>query len=162
MAASHDAEVVRAALRLLGEAGRHGAADAKVVEPGTGGSCRVFFSRYVSREGPDWADPHNAPACSAASPPDRDGPARSSNSGIPWPSQLELGRLKGLPSLPEESAIGSDEERRKTTDETKEEDEDNRSLPSEGDRLRGASREYPPRFRRSVAEAGAGGLPEQG
>ncbi|KAJ1179705.1 hypothetical protein NDU88_004939 [Pleurodeles waltl] len=104
-------------------------------------------------------------------------------------------RLKDLPSLPEEIAIWSGEERRKTTDGTKEEDENDRSLPGvssrslgcadptalstdcrqkensrkpvvpfgdEGDRLRGARREYPPRFRRSVAEAGTWGLPEQG
>ncbi|KAJ1134658.1 hypothetical protein NDU88_001109 [Pleurodeles waltl] len=138
--------------------------------------------------GPDWADPHSAPACSATSPPDPDGPSHSSNRGVPWPSQQEFGRLKGLPSLPEESAIGSGAGKRKTTEETKGEDEDDRSstdvsvrasgcvepsAPSkgcgqkersrklmapfgdEGDRLRGERREYPPRFRRSVAEAGA-------
>ncbi|KAJ1138355.1 hypothetical protein NDU88_004742 [Pleurodeles waltl] len=56
-------------------------------------------------------------------------PSRSSNHGVPWPSQRELRRLKGLPSLPEGIAIGSGEERRKTTDGTKEEDVDDRSLP---------------------------------
>ncbi|KAJ1172966.1 hypothetical protein NDU88_004808 [Pleurodeles waltl] len=82
-----------------------------------------------SCDGPDWADPHTAPACSAASPRDPDEPSPSSNHGVRWPSQRQLRRLKGLPSLPTGMAIGSGEERRKTTNGTKEEDVDNRSLP---------------------------------
>ncbi|KAJ1185138.1 hypothetical protein NDU88_001933 [Pleurodeles waltl] len=146
-------------------------------------------------DGADWADPHNAPACSAASPPDLDGPPRSSNRGVPCPSQQELGCLKGLPSLPWEKVIGSGVHKRKTTEQTREKDEDDRSPPDvsggsqgcaepsapfkgcgqkdksrkpvvpfgdEGNRLRGARRKYPSCFRRSVAEAGAWGLPEQG
>ncbi|KAJ1203467.1 hypothetical protein NDU88_007253 [Pleurodeles waltl] len=138
---------------------------------------------------------HIAPACSAASPPDPDGPPRSSNCVVKCPSQRELESLKGLPSLPEGKAIGSGVDKRKTAEETREEDEDDRSSPDvsggsqgcvepsaphkgcgqkvksrkpvvpfgdEGNRLRGARREYPPRFRRSVAEAGAWGHPEQG
>ncbi|KAJ1181494.1 hypothetical protein NDU88_006701 [Pleurodeles waltl] len=111
------------------------------------------------------------------------------------PSQRELGSLKGLPSLPKMMAIVSGVDKRKTTEETRDEDEDNRISPEvsggsqgcvepsapfegyrqkeksrkpvvpfedEGNRLRGARHEYPPRFRRRVAEAGAWGHPEQG
>ncbi|KAJ1105213.1 hypothetical protein NDU88_002621 [Pleurodeles waltl] len=146
-------------------------------------------------DGPDWADPHNAPACTAASPPDLDGPPRSSNRVVKCPSQRELGSLKGLPLLPGKRAIVSGVHKRKTTEETRKEVEDDRISPDvsrgsqgcaepsapfegcgqkeksrkpvvpfgdEGNRLRGARREYPPRFRRSMAEEGAWGHPEQG
>ncbi|KAJ1115626.1 hypothetical protein NDU88_003848 [Pleurodeles waltl] len=145
-------------------------------------------------DGPDWADPHNAPACTDASPADPDGPPRSSNHVIRCPHQWEPGRLKGLPPLPGKRAIESGVPKRKTTEETTEKDEDDRTTPDvsggskgraepstpfeccgkkksrkpavpigdEENSLRGAGREYPPRFRRRVAEAGAWEYPEQG
>ncbi|KAJ1204417.1 hypothetical protein NDU88_008195 [Pleurodeles waltl] len=93
---------------------------------------------------PDWADPHNAPACSATSPPDPDEPSRSSNRGVPWPSQLEFGCIKGLLSLPEESAIGSGAGKTKTTEEKKEEDEDDRSSTDMSGRASGCAELFAP------------------
>ncbi|KAJ1137588.1 hypothetical protein NDU88_003986 [Pleurodeles waltl] len=156
--------------------------------PGHWGSRRSLWAC----DGPDWADPHTTPTCSAASSRDPDALSTSSNHGIPGPSRREPRRLKGLPTLPRLLAFGSGEEEKKTTDGTEKEGVDDRKLrdvssgssgcagptapsadcrpkenrkkpvvPSgdEGDRLWEARLECSLRFRRSVADAGAWGLP---
>ncbi|KAJ1100307.1 hypothetical protein NDU88_005393 [Pleurodeles waltl] len=79
-------------------------------------------------DGPDWADPHTAPTCSAASFRDRDALSTSSNHGIRGLPRREPRCLRGLPTLPSWLAFGSGEEERKTTDGTKEEGVDDRKL----------------------------------
>ncbi|KAJ1161924.1 hypothetical protein NDU88_002404 [Pleurodeles waltl] len=146
-------------------------------------------------DGPDWADPHTAPTCSAAASRDPDTLSTLSNHNIPEPSRREPRCLKSLPTLPSALAFGSGTEERKMTDGKKKEGVDVRELrdvssgspswaepaapsaeyrpkenkkkpvvPSwdEGDRLWEARRECQPRFRRSMADAGAWGFPGQG
>ncbi|KAJ1129202.1 hypothetical protein NDU88_007573 [Pleurodeles waltl] len=80
-------------------------------------------------DGPDWADPHTASACSAAFPRDPGELSPSSNHGLQGPSRRELGGLKDLPAFPTGWAIGSGKEKRSTADEKKEEDVEDRKRP---------------------------------
>ncbi|KAJ1120188.1 hypothetical protein NDU88_008362 [Pleurodeles waltl] len=142
-------------------------------------------------DGPDWADPHTAPTCSAAASSELNAPSTSSNHNLPELSRREPRCLKGPPILPGLLASGSVAEERKTADREKKEGEDDREsravssgssswaeatapsadysqkentkkpvVPSrdEGDSLGEAGRKCQPRFRRSVADAGAWGF----
>ncbi|KAJ1116631.1 hypothetical protein NDU88_004837 [Pleurodeles waltl] len=77
-------------------------------------------------DGPDWADPHTAPTCSAAASREPDALSSSSNHDITEPSQREPRCLKGPQTLPGRLAFGSDVEERKMTDGKKKEGVDDR------------------------------------
>ncbi|KAJ1215028.1 hypothetical protein NDU88_002638 [Pleurodeles waltl] len=76
-------------------------------------------------DGPDWANPHNAPACAGASSVDSDVSLGSTNHVGRRPHQRKPGHLNGQASrLEEGKAIEREEDKSKTTEETAEEDKD--------------------------------------
>ncbi|KAJ1117284.1 hypothetical protein NDU88_005484 [Pleurodeles waltl] len=139
-------------------------------------------------DGPDGADPHTAPTCSATASGDLNTLSTCSNHNLPGLRWRDAQCLKNLLLLPELLASRSAAVERKTADLEKQEGEDDGEsradssgsssgleatvlsaeytaeeepkkpvVPSrdEGDDLREAGRECQPRFRRSVAVAGA-------
>ncbi|KAJ1135969.1 hypothetical protein NDU88_002398 [Pleurodeles waltl] len=83
----------------------------------------LFYAVRVTAEcdRPDWASPHNAPACAGTSSADPDVSPGSTNRVVRRPHQWEPGHLNGQASVLERrKAIEREEDESKTTEETAE------------------------------------------
>ncbi|KAJ1147005.1 hypothetical protein NDU88_013256 [Pleurodeles waltl] len=107
---------------FLGQCIRHSALSKSDGAPwGELGRGPMRRSLWGVCDGPDWADPHTAPTCSATASREPDALSASSNHDIPEPSRREPRCLKGPLTLPGRLAFGSVAEERETTDREKKE-----------------------------------------